>query len=910
MQILKLITIDSPYLTETSPIYTSAIVAEVTLENNNYATLVSVDYGGGESVVIENPTGAEDLPEDWQQVTSVIANGQPLTPAINPEDPQIGEYIYNPYTNTIQIYLSTPIRSIIVTGQKQSIPVYPPLLPAPYPALFTNLPIEGQIQINRSFENQPSAQFELEVRLNKAQIQAIFAPGLELDLYGIPLRINNLSITELPRAIYPDSRCKVSASLGCKWENYLSEPCYLRADGRNAIANSDPFQDPNCTTGSTSPNDPNLSTTIPRLLSRLKLRYTGPNLAPVPIPRDTPRDATVNPIQLLQDRLRVANSFIRWSDSQAIKAIPINSLPVWNYSEWEILGPVETSYEAIARTSKKPFTLNNLNPPAPNLTNFPSAPLLPLPPALIYSPPTALAFEYPNVELSGEFRDTTREQEEATQGSSEPRYVRKPVNRTERIDGDANAHVPPDGVVTIGVMSLCFDIGGDTKNRSIVTLEDDTEVSIINETWGFAYTGKQVYNEGTGKFSGNPAQYWKCIKRTRTDYYYDPSTGYLLYIYENGYNTVRYSQESAETPETIDLDPTEDEYSLYEFFQIPVMVRTSYFLRIFPEYSSSEAVEWISVCNRDGTSSLQPLINPDFAPPYYVELERTESTAFASRIHPEDVDLTIEPGVFVRTLIVGEESRFESYTQITEATYEEKLTGFENGYPVYERSAELTPAKYVTYRKQFKAQGQQIAEAVEETTIEQGTGTPPQARRRSPQYIREEPQSKDKIEETKPQYRYYLRTQGYTVSDPVNGSESFPLAKDFNEALTAAKCKAAIENWRNGLQERLSIPGNLGIKEGDRFNYLCNGELRQRIVLSISHNFDILGAVDGKPRVTLTTNLSLGEWRLPTVDYSKVLVPSQNINASVLLDPVTETLGSTLPWSRIRSRRNPEAEEA
>ncbi len=882
-----MIFIDSPYLQETIGTYSAAIVAQVMLADNNYAPLTVIDYGGIASAIIVNPA---DLPDDWQQITSVIANGVILSPAENPESPQIGEFIYNPYANTVEPFTKEPVQSLLITGTPKIISMIPPLLPPPYPALFTSLPIEGSIQISRSFENQPSAQFEFETTLSKGQLQSLFAPGLELDLYGIALRINNISITELPRSIYPNSRCKVSVSLGSKWENYLNEPVFLRSDGANPIT----FNQFECQPSGTT-SDQNRSTTIQALLTKLGISYIGPTLAPIDIPRDTPRDATANPVQLLQDRVRLANCFLRWSNAGGIEAIPINNLPTWSYNEWDIIGEIETNYEAIARPSKKPFTAPYLNPLPPNLTSFPSTIQSAPTPTLGYEYPTALAFEYPNVELTGDFQDNPSQQEEATQGNSKPRFVRKPTKRETRIEGDSNAYNPPEDVDTIQAMSLCFDLGGPTKNRIYVTEEDGAVVEQINEIWGFFFIADQIYDENKEKLSGNPDNYWGCIRRTTASHVYNENTGYLLNIYENGYNTVRYRQESSESPETLQFSPDDEDYSLYKFFQIPVLSQTSNLLRLMPEYSIQDGLEWITICNRDGTSSLEAVINPDYAPPYYTEAERTESSAFARRSNPDDETLD---------LIVGEESRFESSLQISEAVYEEKLIGFEEGYPVYKRGQEISPARYSKYIKQFKAQGQQIAEALEQTSVENGTGSPPQASRRPPRYTREDPAPKDKIEREKEKYRYFLRTEGYNQSDPTNGTESFPLAKNFEEAFQAAKCKAAIENWRNGLQEKISISGNLNIKEGDRFNYFCNGESRQRVVLSVSHVFNILGVVDNIPKITLLTQLTLGRWILPSVDYSKVLVPVQDLNGTITF-ALNQTLGSILSHIRSPSRRNP-----
>ncbi len=936
-----MLTIDSSFLATSTGDYTAAHLTEVALAENNYAPLVVVDFGGVEAIALQ---ASEEiaLPENWESVRAIASNGQTFTPASNPEFPQLGEFVYNPYTNTLQVYGNYG-RSLQIYGKTSTIKFSPPLLSPPYPQLFTNLPLQGTIQFSRQFEQQPSAQFELELTLTKAQIQSIFAPGTELDLYGLPLRINSLSITELQRAIYPDSRVRVSVSLGSRWENYLDEPCFLRVDGKNNLPSNEPFQDPECTTPTPKKDDPNFNTTVQQLLAKIGIAYTGPNLAPVPIPKDTPRDTVVNPAQLLEERLRVANSFVRWSNTSAVEVVPITSMQVWTYQEADILGEVETSFEAIAKTSKKRLVaIANYNPPAPDLINFPSVITPPPVPQLRGELPTALAFEYPNSELSGEFSEIQEKPQEFTQGQK-PRYVRKQSKREERVDGDKNAHEPLEGVQSIQNMSLIFDIGGQTKTRSTTTIEDGATIKVVDEIWGFAATAIEmydplIYDPETGKtiggIRGNPNEVWKCIKKTSTDYSYDKRTGYLLSTSTSGYNTVRYRQESADEPETLSLqilpqdqEPGDNEqifdpeYFLYLFIQIPVIARTTYYLKIMPGYSAEGLFELVKVCNRDGTSTVEPLINPDYAPPYYVEYERTESVAFASIDNPENNEIAAAGGIgdptnpdaaaerYLPDLIVGEESRFEAFTQVTEAVYQEKIVGFENGYPLYERGEEITPQKFIKYTKQFKAQGEAIASALEEISIEEGTGELPLATRRPPLYTREEPAEKPtKTQKEEQRYRYFLQTAGYTVESPVNGSESFPLAKTLDEALTAARCKLAIENWRNGFTETLQIAGNLEIKEGDRFNYLCNGEFRQRVVLGVQTTLNILGVVNGVPKVTYVTSLTLGRWMLPELTYSKMPVPKEpkapGVNVAVL-NVIDAEIGSIIDWARVRSRRNP-----
>lgn len=98
------------------------------------------------------------------------------------------------------------------------LPFAPKLLTS-LPSFFYNLPLTGTVQINRQFEQHPSGQLELESTLSKNILQSIFKPGKEFNIYGIPFRINNIQIQEMPRSIHPDSRCRISVSLGGRWEN-------------------------------------------------------------------------------------------------------------------------------------------------------------------------------------------------------------------------------------------------------------------------------------------------------------------------------------------------------------------------------------------------------------------------------------------------------------------------------------------------------------------------------------------------------------------------------------------------------------------------------------------------------------------------------------------------------------------
>ncbi len=887
----------------------SAYITEILV--GNYATLATLDYEGDDRLdAIALPNIPIDIPS-WDAVTSVTVNGQILTSATDPEFPQSGEYIYNPYTNAIAVIGISG--TAIVTGTPQSIPVVPPLLSPPHPWLFTSLPLQGEISINRSFEQHPSAEFEFETAIGKSFLQAALTPGLEVDIYGIPLRINSLSITELPRAIYPSGMVRVSISFGGKYENHIDGTVFLRGDGKNIQGSEAPFGDSECLSqqAASTTNQKN-STTVAVLLGKLGINYTGPQLATVPIAANTPLDATASPSQLLQERVRVASGFLFYSNPAGVEVKRIGSQQVWNYSEVDVLGEIQTSYQAIDKSSKrKLLSIEGFNPQSPDFINFPDS-IIPTPiPPLRAERPTALAFEYANSELSGEFSNPKQDNSSKTQGQSKPQYVKQQPKRTERVEGDKNAQAPLEGVSFVQTMSLCFDIGGQTKTRTTVTEENGTRIQEVNEIWGFAYTAVSIYDESTKKLRGGIGETWKCLKRTTTQYIYEENTGYLVYVNEDGYNTFRFQQESADKPETLSLTDA-DKLSLYRFIRIPISSRTSYKLRIMPEYNSDGLFELYKSCNRDGTSSVEAIINPNYAPPYYVETERNESVSFASRPNPANKGIDPKSGrKYQPDLIVGEESRFEATIDIIPAQYQIILVS-ESGTTVQQRGEELQPQKYVKYTRKFKAQGQAIAEALEEVFVEESTGNPPVAQRRADLYKREQAQdsskqtSNDISDDT---YKYFLQTEGYTYSNPISGSESFSAATTLEEALTAARCKLAVENWRQGLTEQLQIPGNLIVKEGDKFNYFCNGEYRQRVILSVQHKIEILGIVNNLPRITAITSLSLGRWILPTLKYNRVKVSSNSSGGDKysisIFQVINENLGELINWSDNRSRRNP-----
>lgn len=848
---------------------------------------------------------------DADDVSVITANGIIYTKAVDPQNPKPGEFVFNPYNKTIVVsWIGAPTSSIQIVGEIASdIQVIPPLIKSPYPDLFTKIPLQGSFRLDRGFEQHPSGSFEFETTLPRQTIINIFQPGLEIDVYGIPLRINSLPIIkEFPISIYPDGRIAVSVSFGGRWENYSDTEVFLRNDGSNVLS-AQPYQDPDCSTGTPKSSEPRQSeTTVAALLAKLRINYVGYTLKNVEISRDTPKSATVQPFNLLSERARVARGFLFYSNPAGVEIKRINSTHTWTYSEGDIIGEIDCSYEAIDKSSKRRIvSFADINPPQPDLINFPGS-LTPAPVFNLRSEGTiALAYEYPNVELTGKFsEDKDEDQSETTQGSSIPRWRKKEPKRETRVDGLPDANKPLAGVRTIKAMSLCFDLGGETKEVAYNETENGTPIRTRRQKWGFAFTADSIYNSASKNLAGNPTEEWRCIEDTTLEYKYEPKTGYLLATYETGYTTVRYKQESADNPETLTLKTDDPEYGLYRFFRIPVWRRTGYFLKLQENYSNDDAYEISKRCKADGSSEAVLIPNPNFAPPYYSAQDLSQSNAFARRANPANQNLGREDKR-MPDLIVGECSWFQSNTTTIPAIYEET---YRSDSKYVTLGKELTPQKFFKYNTEFKAQGAAINSALAQSRYDEGTGNPSTHTRRNDLYEKEEnskQEPKPQKKSNKLEYRYLLQTQGYRGADPISGSINFAVAETEFEALEAARVDLAIKNWQAGFKETINIPANFNIQEGDLFFYFCKGEYRRRVVLGVSHNLDILGVVDGAPRITGMTTLNLGFYRLPSMNYTKTLVPKPpeapkyNLN---FLNVVDKTLSEFQDWNGTISRRN------
>lgn len=949
-----------------------AVINQATVIGTAERSHITIDFGNETSTDISNPVSGKEIiiPDDWETAIAITVNNTTLVPSLTPEKPKPGEFVFNPYTKTVTPYFSDSIKAVVLTtdppigwqpgtnislnnqvlipsptpekpkqgefilnestgkvlayfkqqarslqilGKLQSINFYPSKISPGFPQLFYNLPLTGQMHFSSSLEGFPTASFEFETELSKSSLESIFVPGAELEFLGASLAISAVSFEEYSIAVYPQTRTKMSVSLKSKHENYINHPIFLKREGKNQIP-SDPKIDPDCLSKTDPHYDEGRLVSIQNIFERANIQLSGTQLKPVILAQDAKLSDTIVPSQVLtEERLRLANSFVRYCKPY-IEIIPITGINTHIYNESE-LGDAspKSSYNSTSKSNRRNLAVPNLSEYF-DLVNFSANESRVSNISMGSGGETAFAFEYPNVLLEGEFLDILNGKKyELTQSNSIPRWIKKQPIIEEKIEGDSEAHLVPNGIKKIKAMSMCFDLGGMTRTRTTKYTERGDVYKTVDETWGFCFRAMQIadieeFTRAIIGLAGNPDTYWVKVKEVITEYYYEYTTGYLISTSVKGFSKARFKQESTSEPETFTSLPTDPDYDLYYFFDLPIAGITYYKLALLPEFSTDDAFEQVKVCNfQKGTSSIEFVANPNYAAPYYVEKVLTELSSFARTEHPDNKGIKVAPGVVLKPdILIGEESYFETITTITPAEYEDTTTLYTGIDIIVTKGKQLKPQTYTTYEKKYKAQGMQIGKAVEEISTSTQDGDPPLGQRKKNLYEKEDPQkSLPKTDNNaKTKYTYLLQSPGYLSEDPIGGSVSFPLAIDFKEAFKAAECKFYMENIKSGYEETLDIPFNPNILEGDRFIYYWNGEMRERIVKERSSTLLFNGVTNGNLDINGITSLKLGKLPRVNLSYQELFQVSKDNKPKhpEIKDSFAKVVG--FDWASVQSRRN------
>jgi hypothetical protein len=100
-----MLVITSSYLNKLNNTY-AAELSKLSVIGCNKATLATIGFDAEIVTTLPIISGQEtDIPIEWESLSYVTANGVQLTPALDPQMPVLGEYVFNPYTKKITVYV-------------------------------------------------------------------------------------------------------------------------------------------------------------------------------------------------------------------------------------------------------------------------------------------------------------------------------------------------------------------------------------------------------------------------------------------------------------------------------------------------------------------------------------------------------------------------------------------------------------------------------------------------------------------------------------------------------------------------------------------------------------------------------------------------------------------------------------
>lgn len=849
-------------------------------------------------------------------VAAVEFNGSGYTPAVDLLNPQPGEFVFDPYQESIAIYPKESDRleeglSVQVVGTVEGIGS--DRLQPPFPEIFYKVPLTGELSWNRGLEQHPSGSLTLDASdRNIDAIREAFRNGTELSFYGIGFRVNSYSEERAPIDEYPAGEWKVSISLGGRWENYTDKPVNLR-EQTPQVGSAIAFGDPSCVPGesaSAPTTTPKNQITFAQLAVRAGAAYDGPELK-IKIAADTPKDATTTLDQELQPRLRINNAFAFYSGTQAIAARNFYNTRLWSFGEY--LGAFSRTYQAIANPQQ--YTGQDLNLPQPD----PAAPLpdtVQLPPTKTLQPePTNLvgyAAKYPCVRLEGKFAEPKARMGEDTQSSV---TVKRPASKLLTLrSGHGFPELPPKGSKRIKTTSLNHDQSGPKKISKLSTSENGSPLYEETFTYGFAYLGRDIA-DSNGELNGIPGAWWQLVRYEKTSYVYDEETLYLLGTDTIGWQLARFKTESAETPETVGMDADDPMLPLYQFRKVPINSKTRYVLKQYREFYKDVADRETGQptekkCDRAGSSTLivKNSSDSDADPePMFIAAEASETICYARTPNPDS-----EPDAPLPDYETGEESYSYKFVKIlpSKNTISEFGASFSQS-----RAGKDLGDRYIQFTPQDFGQDPNFASVSQEFTFEEFEGRPAAATRKN-KAPEDDGTTGDREDPEAGLYKYVLTTPGFDPkTNPEQGNISYEFAETLQQAQDAAKLDLKLRDCKESFQERKTVPFNPWIAEGDRYRDITSGYVCDRRILGIGCKVAFNGRlIDGSLDITAgETDLTLGIERaiendvtvhkLPVAD--RATTPTFNLN---VIDGSSFNLGELLPRST-PNRRNPFGEQ-
>lgn len=765
------------------------------------------------------------------------------------------------------------------------------LLP-PYPELLYQIPMQGEITIDESFESPVTGSFNFITTYEyKTAVRVRLCAGTRLTMFGFSFRVaGSPQIEEIRATEQPDRMIAVSISLD-SCHLWVNEPVPLVWD---AFAYKDGKEECEGRSGEIGGNNPQRTEklSLADIAYRAGGSYSGPYCYKE-IPNNVNREEFTTFENELQPWLKVLGGFVRYSNPAAVELISWHGTPQWKIHEFDIISSVQSSYQGVRWQDwnnqntgwEQDICQDELLPQ--NKYPWPVPPLRDENQATI---PYGFHL-YPKTRV--EFQDPTKLPAKTEEVRAEWRF-RQRVTEIE-IQGDKDAHLIPD--ITI-MKDLSIQDGSYAKTKLTVTTIDGMPVKEERETWDFwGVLGYQLYDVN-GEFTGAAPQ-WDIRERTTKIYTYDQD-GYELGWIETGYQMRRFKEESPTQPETAALIVDEvgnaEVIDLYRWFAVPILNQKGNLIEPHFIYYSDERFntnpqylppwEIIEVCLPSGEHSYVSIENKGWIEPRFVLASATYTNNFAYKENPlYDPESAEDPQT--RYLTTGEEGYTKEQTKINYS--KNTQNGVRTSPNLTNQSLIEKEDSFTTYKEDANAQGgdnfraarRQVDQSISE-------GRPPTAAHLPPLWerIEPEPENGSNASLASPvEWEYFAETAHLPPSGVkrwpylVDGSRNYEKATSWEQAQRALQTEADIEESKTSVSMSFTLLSPcLEWRAGDRALVTINGIRRKRRILGITRKFTIngLSALNNPVNVTQLVVKSAGADLQLGIDRPINLIFSKN----------------------------------
>jgi hypothetical protein len=822
-----------------------------------------------------------------QPVVAVVADSQVYVPASNPSNPQVGEFIQNPYTNEVILYTATPLTTLNIQALATSQVAYRRRIPSPHPEWFSRVPITGRFSISVAFEQQPTGSIEFSClgRNNLISLLNAFRPDTRIPFYGYGLRVVNSQVNQEPLAQQPIGYYNITISLSGANEWELSEPISI-GELSNTNIPGIPIDTSQVRTG---------KITVIQLAARAGINLTMPTTSINIENRQVTDFLTVD--TEFRARLRHQGLFADYCED-TVRAKDIDSVGRWFYADQDLLeaptiqylgrqtkqelgntltiasttrtvGPLPTTFDAVGN-----FTLQAENPSLIGRSNV-----------------------FPGTEITGTFTGSlppefNEDKQGQTRSEAAPQWRRKPIQRITLEQGDTEPTIPPENTNIIKTTSLNYTNSGPTKVIESTTTENGAPVKATTKVYGFVYLAKDTgVVQGNQLRITNPSSYWRLVKETTTTWVYDPKWGYELGTITNGRELFAFQTES-DSLETYSLAQGSPESQSYEITWKSIYEVTGRLLKLMSRVYDDIIVNegkwtYFNYTAPDGSNQVGRVADPNFAPGYFTEREWNYHNSFDSMPSPKkdktftdpstDQQKTIKPP----PLTTGRESLNRRELKVYPAPLSYSA---ENGRLV-KRPSRTIPDRYTEFTSEFSAEGSNYQDAVMKTTFADRVGRPGIAGRKPDEYEQVPPEgSSTPAFDDRRLNQHIVTSPGYTVQ--VREQQSYPYAVTLDDAKKAVRTDSiAAEITNPSRSVNIVVPINLQIRPGDKVLVTISGIIYSCRVNRADHEGQILGVVDNVLQIEGETRLQLSPDREP--DYTWTTRPNPAIATGSFFDVVS-----------------------